>query len=89
MSKTQSGTLLIADITGYTFFLSESELEHAQEILETLLEILIKETRPRSSFRAPPATPSLVTPSVTWKFRGKRSLNCWNTSTSSSARRSS
>lgn len=46
MSKTQSGTLLIADITGYTFFLSESELEHAQEILETLLEILIKETRP-------------------------------------------
>ncbi len=46
MSKTQSGTLLIADITGYTRFLSESELEHAQEILSTLLELLIKQTRP-------------------------------------------
>lgn len=46
MSKTQSGTLLIADITGYTHFLSESELEHAQEILGYLLELLIKQTRP-------------------------------------------
>lgn len=46
MSKTQSGTLLIADITGYTMFLSQSELEHAQEILSTLLELLIKQTRP-------------------------------------------
>ncbi len=46
MSKTQSGTLLIADITGYTHFLSESELEHAQEILGTLLELLIQQTRP-------------------------------------------
>lgn len=42
MSKTQSGTLLIADITGYTFFLSESELEHAQEILESLVVISTK-----------------------------------------------
>jgi len=46
MSKTQSGTLLIADITGYTMFLSESELEHAQEILGTLLELLLSHTRP-------------------------------------------
>lgn len=46
MSKTQSGTLLIADITGYTLFLSESELEHAQEILSTLLNLLIDQTRP-------------------------------------------
>lgn len=46
MSKAQSGTLLIADITGYTLFLSESELEHAQEILSTLLELLLSHTRP-------------------------------------------
>jgi uncharacterized protein YndB with AHSA1/START domain len=46
MSRTQSGTLLIADITGYTLFLSESELEHAQEILSTLLELLMNQTRP-------------------------------------------
>jgi hypothetical protein len=37
---------LIADITGYTQFLSQSELEHAQEILSSLLELLIKQTRP-------------------------------------------
>lgn len=46
MSTTQSGTLLIADITGYTLFLSKSELEHAQEILSTLLTLLIDQTRP-------------------------------------------
>lgn len=46
MSKTHTGTLLIADITGYTLFLSESELEHAQEILGALLNLLIDQTRP-------------------------------------------
>ncbi|HRN69360.1 MAG TPA: DUF2652 domain-containing protein [Promineifilum sp.] len=46
MNKIQTGTLLIADITGYTLFLNESELAHAQEILTTLLNILIKQTRP-------------------------------------------
>jgi hypothetical protein len=46
MSKTQSGILLIADISGYTQFLSESELEHAQEILGSLLNLLIQQTRP-------------------------------------------
>lgn len=46
MSQTQSGFLLVADITGYTMFLSESELEHAQEILSTLMELLIEHTRP-------------------------------------------
>ena len=46
MSKTQAGTLLIADVTGYTMFLSESELEHAQEIMSTLLELLISHTKP-------------------------------------------
>ena len=40
------GLLLIADITGYTVFLKESELEHAQGTLTALLEILVGGTRP-------------------------------------------
>jgi uncharacterized protein YndB with AHSA1/START domain len=46
MSKTYEGYLLIADITGYTRYLSESELEHAQETLTALLELLVEKTRP-------------------------------------------
>jgi hypothetical protein len=46
MAKTEHGFLLIADITGYTQYLSESELEHAHEVLQTLLELLIDHTRP-------------------------------------------
>jgi hypothetical protein len=46
MSKTPEGYLLIADITGYTRYLSESELEHAQETLTALLELLVENTRP-------------------------------------------
>jgi hypothetical protein len=32
---TQQGFLLISDITGYTTFLTKSELEHAQGILDS------------------------------------------------------
>ena len=46
MTKPQSGFIVIADITGYTSYLSESELEHAQEILQSLLELLIDHTKP-------------------------------------------
>jgi uncharacterized protein YndB with AHSA1/START domain len=46
MSKTQEGYLIIADITGYTQYLSQSELEHAQETLAVLLELLVDHTRP-------------------------------------------
>ncbi|MEJ2353105.1 MAG: DUF2652 domain-containing protein [Anaerolineales bacterium] len=46
MSKTHEGFLLIADINGYTRYLSESELEHAQETLTALLELLVANTRP-------------------------------------------
>jgi uncharacterized protein YndB with AHSA1/START domain len=46
MSKTVEGYLLIADITGYTWYLSESELEHAQDTLTELLELLVDQTRP-------------------------------------------
>ncbi|HLF91418.1 MAG TPA: DUF2652 domain-containing protein [Anaerolineales bacterium] len=45
MAKTVTGFILIADISGYTMFLSQSELEHAQEILQSLLELLIENTR--------------------------------------------
>ncbi len=45
MAKTVTGFVLIADISGYTMFLSGSELEHAQEILQSLLELLIENTR--------------------------------------------
>lgn len=46
MENTQQGTMLIADITGYTQYLSESELNHAREVLKTLLELLISHTKP-------------------------------------------
>jgi hypothetical protein len=41
----QNGTLVIADITGYTAFLSGSELEHAQDSLGSLLNLLLRETK--------------------------------------------
>lgn len=46
MSGTFDGYLLIADITGYTLYLNKSELEHAQEILTSLLTVLVDHTRP-------------------------------------------
>jgi hypothetical protein len=38
--------MLIADITGYTQYLSASELDHAREVLKALLELLINHTKP-------------------------------------------
>ncbi len=46
MSTTHQGYLLIADITGYTMYLNRSELEHAHQVLQRLLELLIEHTRP-------------------------------------------
>ena len=40
----QRGFILIADITGYTAYLNDSELEHAQGTLTELLELLIEHT---------------------------------------------
>ncbi|HJQ94364.1 MAG TPA: DUF2652 domain-containing protein, partial [Acidimicrobiia bacterium] len=40
------GYILIADITGYTTYLNESELEHAKETLTDLLELLIGHIKP-------------------------------------------
>ena len=42
----QQGYLVISDITGYTAFLSESELEHAEDSLRSLLNLLLEHTKP-------------------------------------------
>lgn len=42
----EEGCIVITDITGYTAFLSASELEHAQDSLRSLLNLLIQETKP-------------------------------------------
>jgi hypothetical protein len=44
MTGKQTGILLISDITGYTTFLNSSELEHAQDTLRSLLELLVDHT---------------------------------------------
>jgi hypothetical protein len=46
MAHTTSGHLLIADISGYTRYLTSSELEHAQEVLGSLMELLVDRTLP-------------------------------------------
>jgi uncharacterized protein YndB with AHSA1/START domain len=46
MSNTVHGYFLISDITGYTSYLSQSELDHAQDTLTALLNLLIDHTRP-------------------------------------------
>lgn len=45
-STSTRGVLLIADVTGYTRFLKDSELEHANGILSELLALLVESTRP-------------------------------------------
>ena len=42
---TQSGFLLLADISGYTSFVTQTELEHAEEILTSLIEEIVGQTR--------------------------------------------
>ena len=44
MPGLENGFMLISDITGYTAFLHESELEHAQDSLRHLLDLLIEQT---------------------------------------------
>jgi uncharacterized protein DUF2652 len=40
-SKTQKGYLVLADISGYTFFLAKTELEHANIAISYLLEAIV------------------------------------------------
>jgi hypothetical protein len=46
MAHTTSGHLLIADISGYTRYLTSSELEHAQQVLSSLMGLLVDRTLP-------------------------------------------
>lgn len=43
---TQHGFLVIADISGYTSFMAKTELEHSQQILAELLELLMEKFQP-------------------------------------------
>lgn len=45
-TSTQHGYLIIADISGYTSFVAKTELEHSQEILAELLELLMARFQP-------------------------------------------
>jgi uncharacterized protein YndB with AHSA1/START domain len=45
-TSTQHGYLIIADISGYTSFVAKTELEHSQEILSELLELLVGRFQP-------------------------------------------
>ena len=42
---TQQGFLIISDITGYSKYINESELEHARDSLTALLSLLIRHTK--------------------------------------------
>jgi Protein of unknown function (DUF2652) len=44
MNAPQTGYLVVADITGYTAYLSDSELEHARDSLNSFLELLVEHT---------------------------------------------
>lgn len=41
----QSGYLLLADISGYTEFVTQTEIDHGTEIMESLIGVVIEETR--------------------------------------------
>ncbi|HEX8992178.1 MAG TPA: DUF2652 domain-containing protein [Anaerolineales bacterium] len=45
-SPIDHGYLVLADISGYTFFLSQTELDHAHEILTDLIETVLKRFKP-------------------------------------------
>ena len=46
MSLPESGYLMIADLTGYTAYLSSSDLEHAPTIAGDLLETIVGRLEP-------------------------------------------
>ncbi len=46
MGGSQAGLLLMADISGYSVYLTHSELEHARETLGALLSVLVDTTKP-------------------------------------------
>ena len=49
LPKAESACFVIADISGYTHFVSGVELDHAQDIIADIMDTLVKAFRP--SFR--------------------------------------
>ena len=45
-TKTQHGYLVLADISGYTSYVAGTELEHSQEVLTELLELIVGRLTP-------------------------------------------
>jgi hypothetical protein len=43
--KTQTGYLMLADISGYTSFVAKTEIEHADLALSFLLEVMVEAGR--------------------------------------------
>jgi len=43
--KTQTGYLMLADISGYTSFVAKTEIEHAEKAISILLEAIIEKIR--------------------------------------------
>ena len=46
LNQSETGCLLLADITGYTSYLQSTELEHAQDVLADLMETLVNTLEP-------------------------------------------
>src|SRR5688572_23179645 len=46
LSSTEQGCLVIADLSGYTGYLRETELEHAQNVLADVTETIVTHLRP-------------------------------------------
>jgi uncharacterized protein YndB with AHSA1/START domain len=46
LSPSERGCLLLADISGYTGYLADSELDHAQNVLADLVETVVRGLRP-------------------------------------------
>jgi uncharacterized protein YndB with AHSA1/START domain len=45
-SRTESGSFVIADISGYTNFLASAELDHAQDIIADVMNAVVRHLRP-------------------------------------------
>ena len=45
-SRVEQGYLVLADISGFTSFVAESELDHSQEILSEILKLIIRNFTP-------------------------------------------
>ncbi len=44
-SKAQEGLLVLADISGYTAFVTQTEMDHSWEILHELLDVMVRSAR--------------------------------------------